>query len=72
VSKANVAWLLYSDSFADGATLLAAADRMELEGIVSKKANMPYRSGPLSGWIKVKCPSWREANKERWRLFERH
>jgi bifunctional non-homologous end joining protein LigD len=72
VSKADVPWLLYSDTFADGATLLAAADRMGLEGIVSKKATASYRSGTQSGWIKVKCPSWREANKERWRLFERN
>ena len=22
-------------------------------------------------WVKVKCAGWREANKERWRLFEK-
>jgi bifunctional non-homologous end joining protein LigD len=63
--------LAYSKPFTDGATLLAAADRIGFEGIVSKKASMPYRSGPRCDWIKVKCPSWREANRERWRLFER-
>ena len=71
VSKVRENWLFYSETFADGATLLKAADRMGLEGIVSKKASAPYRSGPRCDWIKVKCTSWREANRERWRLFER-
>jgi hypothetical protein len=64
--------LAYSEPFTDGATLLAAADRMGLEGIVSRSAKAPYRSGPRCDWIKTKPPSWREANRERWRLFERH
>jgi bifunctional non-homologous end joining protein LigD len=63
-------WLCYVETFTDGATLLEAANRMGLEGFVSKKANAPYRSGPKCDWIKVKAPSWREANRERWRLFE--
>jgi bifunctional non-homologous end joining protein LigD len=70
VSKVSATWLCYAETFADGATLLKAADRIGLEGIVSKKANEPYRSGSKCDWIKVKCPSWREANKERWRLFQ--
>ena len=52
--------------------MLRAADRLGLEGIVSKRHDAPYRSGRQSEWIKVKCQTWREANKERWRLFERH
>ena len=43
---------------------------MKLEGVVSKRSDAPYRSGALADWIKVKCPTWRESNKERWRLFE--
>jgi bifunctional non-homologous end joining protein LigD len=27
-----------------------------LEGIVAKKINAPYRSGPSKSWIKVKNP----------------
>jgi ATP-dependent DNA ligase len=38
---------------------------------VSKRIDAPYRSGNASDWVKVKCTSWREANKERWRLFEK-
>jgi hypothetical protein len=31
----------------------------------------PYRSGACRGWRKVKTMTWPEANRERWRLFER-
>ena len=72
ILAANANWLHYSESFDDGLELLKAADRMRLEGIVSKRRDAPYRSGKQSEWIKVKCATWREANKERWRLFERH
>jgi ATP-dependent DNA ligase len=46
---------------------------MRLDGIVSKRRDAPYRSGKQCScsWVKVKCATWREANKERWRLFER-
>jgi bifunctional non-homologous end joining protein LigD len=71
IVAANVNWLRYSESFDDGLKLLKAADRMRLEGIVSKRRDAPYRSGKQCGWVKVKSSTWREANKERWRLFER-
>jgi bifunctional non-homologous end joining protein LigD len=34
----------------------AADCKLGLEGIVSKKLNAPYRSGPSRTWIKVKNP----------------
>jgi bifunctional non-homologous end joining protein LigD len=71
IIAANAGWLHYSESFDDGLQLLNAAGRMKLEGIVSKRRNAPYRSGKQCGWVKVKSATWREANKERWRLFER-
>jgi bifunctional non-homologous end joining protein LigD len=71
VSKVRNPWLCYTETFPDGDTLLKAADRMGLEGIVSKMPNTPYRCRPRCGWVKVKCQSWREASRERWRLFER-
>jgi Lon protease (S16) C-terminal proteolytic domain len=64
--------LRLSDGFNDGAKLLAAAEWMELEGVVSKRRDAPYRSGTECGWVKVKTQACREANRERWRLFERH
>jgi len=71
VLKVRAGWLRFSESFTEGAKLLVAGDRMGLEGVVSKKAIMPQRSGSLSAWIKVKCPGWRERNRDRWHLFER-
>jgi ATP-dependent DNA ligase len=47
------------------------AERHRLEGLVSKRGDAPYRSGQCRGWRKVKTVAWREANRERWRLFER-
>lgn len=46
---------LYSDDVGDGAALFEAAERLGLEGIVSKRAAGRYRSGPSKGWRKVKC-----------------
>ena len=39
---------------ADGEALFRHACAMELEGIVSKRADMPYRAGPFSWWRKIK------------------
>jgi bifunctional non-homologous end joining protein LigD len=39
-----------------GDRLFAAACKLGLEGIVSKKLDAPYRSGPSRTWIKVKNP----------------
>jgi bifunctional non-homologous end joining protein LigD len=40
----------------DGAEIFKAVCKLGLEGIVSKKLNAPYRSGPSKNWIKVKNP----------------
>ena len=37
--------------------MFAAACNLGLEGIVSKKLDAPYRSGPSKTWIKVKIQS---------------
>jgi bifunctional non-homologous end joining protein LigD len=71
VREARAPWLRYSESFEDAGKLLAAADAMKLEGIVSKRLDGKYRSGTRSGWIKVKAAAWREVNRDRGRLFER-
>ena len=71
ILAANANWLHYSESLDDGLELVKAADRMRLEGIVSKRRDAPYRSGKQCGWVKVKCGTWRAGNKEQWRLFER-
>jgi ATP-dependent DNA ligase len=44
---------------------------MHLEGIVSKRRDQPYRSGKNPSWVKVKTATWRTANRERYKLFEK-
>jgi len=47
---------LYADHLeAEGEEVFAHACRMGLEGIVSKRRDAPYRSGPQESWIKTKC-----------------
>ena len=41
-----------------GAALFERACAMGLEGIVSKRIDTPYRSGPFLGWRKIKCPGY--------------
>ena len=53
VREALASWLRYSEGFEDSGKLLAAADAMQLEGIVSERRDGRYRSGTRSGWIKV-------------------
>jgi ATP-dependent DNA ligase len=40
----------------DGAEMFKAICKLGLEGIVSKRIDAPYRSGPSRSWIKVKNP----------------
>jgi ATP-dependent DNA ligase len=40
----------------DGGEMFKAVCKIGLEGIVSKKLDAPYRSGPSRTWIKVKNP----------------
>ncbi len=63
--------LRLSESFDDGLKLLEAAAHMNLEGIVSKKRSAPYVAGVNCGWVKCKTRQWREANRERYKLFEK-
>ena len=69
ITQASLAELLALEHFGDGDRLLAAAEKLGIEGIVSKRRSEPYRSGRHSCWTKMKCPTWREKNRERWRLF---
>ena len=40
----------------DGAEVFRQACQMGLEGIVSKRRDMPYRAGPSRMWLKIKNP----------------
>lgn len=50
-----------------GATLIESACRMKMEGIVSKRADAPYRSGRGDAWIKAKCRGGQEVVIGGWR-----
>jgi bifunctional non-homologous end joining protein LigD len=45
--------LRLSDGFDDATELLAAAERMGLEGVASKRRDAPYLSGTRCGWTKT-------------------
>ena len=45
----------------NGASVLDYACRLGLEGIVSKRVDAPYRSGPSKTWIKSKNPAMERA-----------
>ena len=55
----------------DGALILEHVCKLYLEGIVSKRADAPYRSGKRPEWIKTKCDAWKVANKDRFEKMER-
>ena len=53
--------LRFSESLTEpGTTLLRHACKLGLEGIVSKIADAPYRSGRGHDWIKIKCSDRQE------------
>ena len=60
--------IVYSDHVAgdDGAKIFAAACEIGLEGIVSKRRDRSYVSGPCKHWIKVKNPNapWKKRLEE--------
>src|SRR4051794_38353468 len=49
--------LRYSEEFDDPIKLLATAEKMGLEGVVSKRGHAPYRSGPQTSARARKLPA---------------
>lgn len=70
IDRAGIGQLLHSETFDDGARLLDECNRRGLEGLVAKHRSSIYRSGRSTSWVKVKCPTWHEANRNRGELFE--
>ena len=57
----------YVEHFTQGGeAVLQSACRMELEGVVSKKLDAPYRSGRSGAWIKSKCRGGHEVVLGAW------
>ena len=48
----------------DGPTVFEHVCRMGLEGIVSKRTDAPYRSGPSETWVKTKNPASETVRRE--------
>ena len=69
--RAKAPCLYLVEAFDDGQELLDVAERHGLEGVMCKRRSSPYRSGERRDWRKVKTAPWREADRERRRLFER-
>ena len=55
----------------DGPIVFAHACRLGAEGIVSKKVNSTYRSGPCRVWIKVRNPASIAVQRERSEMWNR-
>jgi bifunctional non-homologous end joining protein LigD len=55
----------------DGATVFAHACRLGAEGIVSKKVDGTYQSGPCRVWIKVRNPASIAVQRERSEIWNR-
>lgn len=60
-----------AETFNDPIALLRAAGEHGLEGVVSKRKDLPYRSGRCSHWQKVKTAAWRAAHADRGERFKR-
>lgn len=69
VAAADHERLQFSGGFSDAAQLMAACERMGMEGIVSKRRASAYRPGPSREWQKAKTASWRAANAARFELM---
>lgn len=56
ISAGRLDNIAFSQAFeGTGAAILKQVDRMGLEGIVSKRADRAYKSGPSKTWLKTKC-----------------
>jgi bifunctional non-homologous end joining protein LigD len=62
-SKAGI--ILNEHLVEDGPTVFAHACKLGAEGIVSKRVDAPYRSGPHAAWIKVRNPASIAVQRER-------
>jgi bifunctional non-homologous end joining protein LigD len=49
----------------DGERLHAAAAKLELEGIVAKRADSPYRQGRTADWGEIRTPAGMDIQAER-------
>ena len=65
LTRASGAIRLNEHLDAEGELVFEHACRMGLEGIVSKRIDAPYRSGPCPTWLKSKNPKCEAVRRER-------
>jgi bifunctional non-homologous end joining protein LigD len=66
IGRATGRAIRYSEHLTgDGPTVFEHVCRMGLEGIVSKRVDAPYRSGPSKTWLKSKNPASEAVRRER-------
>ncbi len=59
--KRKLSQIRYVEHFVSGGdAVLQSACKLELEGVVSKKLDAPYRSGRTESWTKAKCRAGHE------------
>jgi hypothetical protein len=68
--RAKVPFMRQVQTFPNGQLLFEHCAKFGFEGVVSKRLDRPYVSGPCKCWVKVKCPGWKRENSERFKLFE--
>ena len=64
-SRAGIGRAAACSSASSGPTVFRHVCRMGLEGIVSKRTDAPYRSGPSKTWLKSKNPASEAVRRER-------
>jgi bifunctional non-homologous end joining protein LigD len=66
------AGILFNEHIAeDGPLVFAHACQLGAEGVVSKKIDSTYRSGPCRVWIKVRNPASIAVQRERSEIWNR-
>jgi bifunctional non-homologous end joining protein LigD len=58
-------------TFPDGDVLFEHCAKFGFEGVVAKRVDRPYYSGPSKTWTKTKCPGWKRENQERFKAVRR-
>ena len=67
--QSKVHYLTRVETFPDGNVSFDYCNTFGFAGIVSKRRNSRYSSGPSRNWVKVKCPNWKRINSWRHKLF---
>ena len=70
--KSKVPCMRLVHDFPNGPELLRHAIELRYEGIVGKRTDKPYASGPCKFWVKLKNPELVRANQRRHLMFEGH